>query len=111
MLCFQEDNTPLTPQKSITSHFDPFGQNPERNSAKRQFVVAVRKRDILQKFVVTGPPLSTTRKQRQNQSTYFVEDTLDNQNEPSEYSLFTVNNYVHGKGTDSNLFTVNVLIN
>ena len=40
-----------------------------------------------------------------------MEDTLDGQNEPSEYSLFTVNNCVHGKGTDSNLFTVNVLIN
>ena len=40
-----------------------------------------------------------------------MEDTLDGQNKPSEYSLFTVNNYVHGKGTDSNLFTVNVLIN
>ena len=40
-----------------------------------------------------------------------MEDTLDGQNDPSEYSLFTVNNEVHGKGTDSNLFTVNVLIN
>ena len=60
---------------------------------------------------ITTNPLSTTGKQRQNQSTHFVEYTLDGQNEPSEYSLFTVNNCVHGKGTDSNLFTVNVLIN
>ena len=40
-----------------------------------------------------------------------MEDTLDGQNEPSEYSLFTVNNCVHGKGANSDLFTVNVLVN
>ena len=60
---------------------------------------------------ITTNPLSTTGKQQQNQSTHFVEVTLDGQNEPSEYSLFTVNNFVHGKGTDSNLFTINVLTN
>ena len=58
----------------------------------------------------TNPP-STPRRQRQNQSTHFIEDTLDSQNDPSVYSLFTVNNSVHRKGFDSNMFTVNVLIN
>ena len=58
----------------------------------------------------TNPP-STPGRQRQNKSTHFVEDTLDSQNDLSEYSLFTVNNCVQGKGIDSNLFTVNVLIN
>ena len=58
----------------------------------------------------TNPP-STPGRQRQNKSIHFVEDTLDSQNDPSEYSLFTVNNCVQGKGIDSNLFIVNVLIN
>ena len=37
--------------------------------------------------------------------------TEPDQEESSEYSLFTVNNCTDGNGTDSNLFTVNVLIN
>ena len=45
----------------------------------------------------TTNPLSTTEKQQQNQSTHFVENSFDSQKEPSEYSLFTVNNCVHGK--------------
>ena len=74
----------------------------------RQFVV-VRKRNILQKFVITGPQVIHSL--QLESSVASVENTFDSQNELREYSLFTVNNCVHGKGTDSNLFTVNVLIN
>ena len=75
----------------------------------RQFIV-VRKRDILQKFVITGPQLihSLQLESSGKTSQHILWKTLLTL---SEYSLFTVNNYVHGKGTDSNLFTVNVLIN
>ena len=75
----------------------------------RQFIV-VRKRDILQKFVITGPQLihSLQLESSGKTSQHILWKTLLTL---SEYFLFTVNNYVHGKGTDSNLFTVNVLIN
>ena len=55
----------------------------------------------------TKPPTSIQRKQ----PTHLVEMTEPDQEESSEYSLFTVNNCTDGNGTDSNLFTVNVLIN
>lgn len=54
----------------------------------------------------TKPPLSTQRKQ----ATHLVEMTEPDQ-EASEYSLFTINSCRDGQGTDSNLFTVNVIIN
>ena len=56
-------------------------------------------------------PLPTTGKQWKKPVDTFHGRHFRQSKEPSEYSLFTVNNCEHGKGTDSNLFTVNVLIN
>ena len=58
----------------------------------------------------TKPPTLTTKSDTASQRIN-VEDIQDVQEEPSEYSMFTVNNCVQGSGSNSNLFTVNVLIN
>ena len=55
----------------------------------------------------TKLPTATTKK-RQSQSTNFLDSTQDDVKEPSEYALFTVNTC---RGSASNLFTLEVLIN
>jgi len=55
--------------------------------------------------------LHNFREAKQHQSTYFVKNIEDDQDEPSKYLLFTVNTCANVSESDLNAFTVTMLIN